>query len=257
MWHSRPWQCFCLDIYSSFWSLSSKGDCPALWPFLKQILGRSSSHVALIEMIGGGGVVSALCLTRAYLPGAKPGETGTGGGKEREEGEEEKKKNGLCFALVVLPAICPSSGSETGGGTRSLPLRRSVPPPGRGHWAPCRSRAGLFRAAASRSRVWVCVVLSAVGHAARRALAAQGGPGAGEVGERFRVASWKWFRAEIGHRPAKWAALKYVLGIVSRKACSSLGWVTPPEPAACGFKGDGISFRRFVPLPLPQPLIPW
>lgn len=92
MWHSRPWQCFCLDIYSSFWSLSSKGDCPALWPFLKQILGRSSSHVALIEMIGGGGVVSALCLTRAYLPGAKPGETGTGGGEEREEGEEEKKK---------------------------------------------------------------------------------------------------------------------------------------------------------------------
>lgn len=72
--------------------MSSKGDCPALWPFLKQILGRSSSHVALIEMIGGGGVVSALCLTRAYLPGAKPGETGTGGGKEREEGEEEKKK---------------------------------------------------------------------------------------------------------------------------------------------------------------------
>lgn len=99
MWHSWPWQCFCLDIYSSFWSLLSKGDCPALWPFLKQILGRSSSHVALIEMIGGGGVASTLCLTRVYLPGAKPGEGGRkngekGGKGEKKKREEEEKEGG-------------------------------------------------------------------------------------------------------------------------------------------------------------------
>lgn len=45
--------------------------------------------MALIEMIGGGGVVSSLCLTQAYLPGAK---------------QEEKKKAKLCLIPVRLRA---------------------------------------------------------------------------------------------------------------------------------------------------------
>lgn len=41
--------------------------------------------MALIEIIGGGGVVSALWLTRVYLPRAKPGEEGR---KNEEKGEK-------------------------------------------------------------------------------------------------------------------------------------------------------------------------
>lgn len=94
-----PDRAFVHYIYSCFWSLLSKGDCPALWPFPKKILGRSSSHVALIEMIGGGGVVSSLCLTQAYLPGAKQ--------------EEKKKQSFASFQRGSgLLAICPQLESE-------------------------------------------------------------------------------------------------------------------------------------------------
>lgn len=87
--------------------------------------------MALIEIIGGGGVVSALWLTRVYLPRAKPGEEGRKNGEKGEKcvggtgGVDKKKKGGkkaqLCFAPVGLRApghLSRRGGAEGGGWPR-------------------------------------------------------------------------------------------------------------------------------------------
>lgn len=87
-------------------------------------------------MIGGGGVVSALRLTRAYLPGAKPGEKGGKTGRrekrEKEGGEEEKARETYrtrpahhslapLWQRSELSAICPCSGGAAGPSCCAVP----------------------------------------------------------------------------------------------------------------------------------------